>query len=256
LSAAVPVNGADAGGVGGAATYMQPAQISAAVMEFMQWFINITKEMAGANEAVLGESAPTNTSAIIVNSKNAAVPLNSIKRRFYRYIEDVGLIWLDFWSTHYTEYPARNLEVTKDNVKQVIPFDMSILQSMKLKLKIDVGPSTQWSEAAAAQTLDNLLNLEKISFIEYLRRLPNGLIPNKQGLIDDRESEEAKKAQEEKEFLYELMAKEMERIEPTLPPEERSNLKMLQRNDPGGYETQIRQLIKQPRPYGNNVNQQ
>lgn len=253
LSVAIPVNGVDTGGVGGAAQYMQPAQISAAVMQFMQWFIQVTKDMAGASDAALGEANPTNTSAIIVLQKATAVPLNSIKRRFYNYIEDVGLIWLDFWSSMYAQYPQMSLEITVDGVKQVVPFDMSILQQMKLKLKIDVGPSTQWNEAAAVQTLDNLLQRQLITFIEYLKRLPNGLIPDRQGLIDERESQERQKEAEEKQFLYELMAQRMEEITPTLPPEVQNELKQLQRNDPEGYENQVRQLVKQPRPYANNV---
>jgi hypothetical protein len=209
--------------------------------------------MAGASDAALGQADATNTSAIIVLQKATAVPLNSIKRRFYKYVEDIGLIWLDFWSTHYAKYPQRNLEITVDGVKQVVQFDMSILQQIKLKLKIDVGPSTQWNEAAAVTTLDNLLTRQMITFIEYLKRLPNGLIPDKQGLIDDRESAEEMQRQQDKEFMYELMAREMEQIEPTLPPETLNQLKMLQRNDPANYEKQAKQLIKQARPYAGNV---
>ena len=255
LSKAIPVNGVDSGGVGGAAQYMQPAQISGAVMEFMKWFIDITKEMAGASDAALGLANPTNTSAIIVLQKATAVPLNSIKRRFYKYVEDIGLIWLDFWTSKYAEYPARDIEITVDGVKQIVQLDTALLQQVKLKLKIDVGPSTQWNEAAAVQTLDNLLTRQVITFIEYLKRLPNGLIPDKQGLIDDRESEEAQRMAQEKEFLYEVMAGRMDEIMPTLPPEAQNELKMLQRNEPEKYESQAKAMIRQSfaRPYAYNV---
>lgn len=255
LSKAIPVNGTDTGGVGGAAQYMQPAQLSAAVMQFMTWFISITKEMAGVSDAALGQAPPTNTSAIIVLAKNTAVPLNSIKRRYYSYIEDVGRIWMDFWTSKYTEYPVRNLEITVDGAKQVVPLDTEILKQMKLKLKIDIGPSTIWNEATAAQTLDNLLSQQLITFVEYLKRLPNNVIPDRQGLIDDRESEERQREAEDKQFMYELMGSKLEEILPTLPPETQNELKMLQRNDPENYERQTRQLIQQTisRPYANNV---
>jgi hypothetical protein len=253
MSVAIPVNGE----ITGAANYIQAAQLSAAVMEFMTWFIQVTKEMAGANEAVLGEANPTNTSAIIVLQKATSVPLNSVKRRFYKYIEDIGLIWLDFWLTKYAKYPDMQLTIKQDGATKVIPFDATKLQGAQLKLKIDVGPSTQWNEAAAVQTLDNLIGKQLITFIEYLKRLPNGLIPDKQGLIDERESDEAQQKAQEKQFMYELMAGKMDEITPTLPPEAQNQLKMLQRNDPKGYETQARQLIQQqaqqPRPYTNNV---
>jgi len=257
LSKAIPVNGVDAGGVAGAASYMQPAQISAAVMQFMQWFIGITKDMAGANESALGEANPINTSAIIVNSKNAVVPLASIKRRFYQYIEDIGLIWLDFWTSKYTDYPVRNIPVKREGKTVIEQIDTSILKDIKLRLKVDVGPANLWSEAAQIQTLDNLLQQQLITFIEYLERQPKGVIPDLDGLLEARKSEEAAQRAQEKQFLYMLMAKFMEEIEPTLPPEAQNELKMLQRNDPQGYENQVRQLItqraQQPRPYAYNV---
>lgn len=232
LDKAIPVNGVDAGGVGGAAQYMQPAQLSAAVQQFFQTFIALTKEASGANESVLGEANPNNTSAIIVNSKAAAVPLNSIKRRFYRYIEDVGLIWLDFWMSKYTDYPDRQIEINKDGMKQVIRLDTDVLKNMRLKLRIDVGASTQWSEAAATQTLDNLLTRDKISFIEYLKRIPRGIIPDTQGLINSRETGG------EKELLFELMA----RFVDSLPPEQKQAIMKL---PPEQMEDAVKQLIQQ-----------
>ncbi len=253
---AIPVNGVDAGGVGGAAQYMQPAQLSAAVMDFITWFISITKDMAGANESALGESNPTNTSAIVVNSKNAVVPLSSIKRRFYQYVEDVGLIWLDFFTSKYTDYPVRNLPVQRDGKTIIEQLDTSVLKDIKLKLKVEVGPANLWSEAAEIQTLDNLLQQQLISFIEYLELQPDGVVPGREKLLEARKSAKAQQEAQDKQFMYDLMAREMERIEPMLPPEAQNELKMLQRNDPEQYEAQVRQLIQEagqqapPRPYG------
>lgn len=258
ITQAIAVNdAASAGGVGSVAQYMQPAQLSAAVQSFFTMFITLTKEAAGANESILGEAAPTNTSAIIVNSKNAAVPLNNIKQRFYRYIEDVGLIWLDFWMSKYTQYTDRQIEITKDGVKQVVTLDTETLKNMRLKLRIDVSPSSPFDEAAQQQTLDNLLAQDRITFVEWLERVKKGIIPDKEGLIEARTGEEAQRRAENEQFMWEIMAKEMREIEPTLPDEARNQLQMLQRNDPMAYEEQakalIREHIRQPRPYAMNV---
>ena len=145
-------------------------------MQFMQWFMQTTKDMAGANESALGEANPTNTSAIIVNSKNAVVPLSSIKRRFYQYVEDIGLIWLDFFTSKYIDYPVRNLTIQREGKTVIEQIDTSLLKDIKLRLKIDVGPSNMWSEAAEIQTLDNLLQQQMISFIEYLELQPDGVV--------------------------------------------------------------------------------
>lgn len=258
ITQAIAVNdAASAGGVGSVAQYMQPAQLSAAVQNFFAMFITLTKESAGANESILGEAAPINTSAIIVNSENAAVPLNNIKQRFYRYIEDVGLIWLDFWMSKYTQYNGRQIEITRDGVKQVITLDTETLKNMRLKLRIDVSPSSPFDEAAQQQTLDNLLAQDRITFVEWLERVKKGIIPDKEGLIEARTGEEARRRAENEQFMWEIMAKEMREIEPMLPDEARNQLQMLQRNDPMAYEEQakalIREHIKRPRPYAYNV---
>lgn len=213
LSKAIEVNGAE-NGVGSAVQYLQPGQLSAAVQTFFDTFIKLTKESAGANDSILGDAAPTNTSAIVVNSKNSAVPLNSIKRRFYRYVEDVGLIWLDFWTSKYAEFEGRPLEITREGIKQVIPLDSSLLKKVKLRLKIDVGPSGPMDEAAQIQTLDNLLKSDRIEFVEYLERVPENIIPNKQGLIESRGSES------DMQLLYKLVAEKAA----TLPPEVQQQL--------------------------------
>ena len=240
VATAIPVK-ANGAGVANAAQYMQPAQMSNIVMKFMEWFIQITKDMAGANDAAVGEANPTNTSAIIVLQKASAIPLSPIKRRFFQYIEDIGLIWLDFIMSKYTEYPTRDLTIKQNNVKEVIPFDTSILKKMKMKLKIDVGASSQWNEAAAIQTLDNLLQGDRIDFIEYLKRIPNGVIPDKQGLIDNRESAEAMAQDADKKLLYELMARFVEQ----LPPEVIKSLNEMKQNNPEQFEAQVKQMIQQ-----------
>jgi hypothetical protein len=67
----------------------------------------------------------------------------------------------------------------------VIPFDFSQLKGIKFQLKVDVGPSSYWSEITAMQTLDNLLQGSKIDFIQYLERVPDGMIPKKDDLIEE-----------------------------------------------------------------------
>ena len=46
-----------------------------------------------------------------------------------------------------------------------------------------MGASSYWSEIASMQTLDNLLMQNKISTVEYLKRLPAGQITDRETLI-------------------------------------------------------------------------
>ena len=50
-------------------------------------------------------------------------------------------------------------------------------------MKLDVGASSYWSEIAEMQTLDNLLMQNKISTVEYIKRLPAGQLTDKDALI-------------------------------------------------------------------------
>lgn len=70
-------------------------------------------------------------------------------------------------------------------------FDFSVLDSVPLSLKLDVGGSAYWSEIAQMNTLDNLLTQGKISVIDYLERVPSGYISNQQELIETLKNREA-----------------------------------------------------------------
>jgi hypothetical protein len=57
-----------------------------------------------------------------------------------------------------------------------------------------VGASSYWSEISSLNTLDGLLKQNKITTVQYLERLPDGLISEKQKLIDEiRALEDAQK---------------------------------------------------------------
>jgi hypothetical protein len=63
-------------------------------------------------------------------------------------------------------------------------FNSTDYQDLLLRVNVDVGPSSYWSEIASMQSLDNLLNGGKIDIIQYLERMPNGIIPQKAELIE------------------------------------------------------------------------
>ena len=58
-------------------------------------------------------------------------------------------------------------------------------KNLVINAKVDVGASTLWSESVVISSLDALLANGHINFLQYLERLPKGLIPDVTGLIDD-----------------------------------------------------------------------
>ena len=152
--------------------------------------ISQTMRMMGANDVTLGNiSNPDNTSAFIATRDAAMVPLQSQQERFYSFIEDIGLIWLDFIQNFYKS--GRKIPVEKDGRRTFVPIIDEEINKYTMRLKVDVGPSSMWSEIQAIQTLDNLLARGQISFKQYLERVPSGHIPKKEELLADTQQQES-----------------------------------------------------------------
>lgn len=201
------------------AQYLPPGQISGQVFQIIDTAIQYTKDMLGASDAALGDVKPENTSAIIAVQQASAVPLESVKMSLYQFVEDIGYIWLDFMANY---YGTRTVDVQVLGKRTVKEFDFEQIRKMKLRIKIDVGPSSYWSQITALQTLDNLLQSDKITFLQYLDRLPSGILPQKNELI-----QEIKMQNTKQQFIYEQMARFLEQLPPqiqqviqSMPPEE------------------------------------
>jgi hypothetical protein len=68
-------------------------------------------------------------------------------------------------------------------------FDFKELKSHPVKIKLDVGASTYYSEIASIQTLDNLLRNGQISIVDYLERIPDEYIPGRRALLEAKKQE-------------------------------------------------------------------
>jgi hypothetical protein len=175
-----------------------------------------TKETLGVGDASLGNVTMNNATAIIAIQKSAAVPLENVKAAFYEFVEDSGKIIVDMMASYYGLRPV--VVQGPNNERTVEMFDFSDLKDMWLHVKTDVGNASYFSEVASVQTLDNLLNNGMIEFVEYLRRIPDEIIPQKQELINSIEQNDIYK-----QAIYNLMGQYMD----TLPQEVRANLMQL-----------------------------
>ncbi len=225
ITKAIPVEGE----ISGTAQYLQPQGLPASVQNLFDMLVQTTKDMAGANETALGDDSITKTaSGIVALQKASELPLSSNKRRFSQWIEDIGLIWLDFWLTKYSVGRILMIERTNPDTKQdeTVPvmFDGSQYSQYTFGLKIDVGASTQWSEIASIQTLDGLLEKQLITFKQYLERQYNGLIPKKQELIDEVEEQEH---QVELQKQVEAMQAVLSKLSPELQSAVQNELQMI-----------------------------
>lgn len=216
IGAQIPVTNLQGDSIRNIAGYLEPAQMSTQIIDAIELAMQYTKETLGVGDASLGNVTMNNATAIIAIQKSAAVPLENVKAAFYEFVEDCGRIIIDMMGTYYGIRPV--VVTGPNNERTVEMFDFGQLKDMWLNIKTDVGNASYFSEVASVQTLDNLLNNGFIDFIEYLKRIPDEIIPNKQELITSIEQNDLYK-----QALYNLMGQFMD----TLSPEMRASLTQL-----------------------------
>ncbi|MBR4049180.1 MAG: hypothetical protein IKK09_01650 [Clostridia bacterium] len=173
--------------------FLNPAQMSPNWHRVQQELIDNTKSVAGATAVALGDVRPENTSAIVALREAANMPLQPYLNRYYDFIEDNARIWGEMIIR---KYGKRSLRVETDGRVTYVPFDGDRYKDMMLSARIEVGPSTLWATSTVIATLDNLLKMKEITIIQFLERIPEGIIPKKQQLINQiKAAQEAAQAQ-------------------------------------------------------------
>ncbi len=184
------------GNVDGVAKVIEGASVSPQIAQFIELSFDKTHTLLGASDVAMGDSRPDNTSAIIALQRAASTPMEMTKQQDYQCMEDACRIWIDMMSVYYgTRMVEQEIEMDAAGQqplgmdlppqKGTVPFDFSVLRSVRLAVKIDVGTSSYWSEIATMQTLDNLLMNRFITLKQYLERMPAGYMPKQQELIDE-----------------------------------------------------------------------
>lgn len=199
---------------------LQPADMSNQIMLAIDKAVTMTKDCLGATDAQLGNVNPDNTSALMVLQSSAEVPLENIRANLHEWMEDIGAILLDMMGTYYGERPivrdrefeepvvasegaqpqidpfTGTLKTDKVIRKVVETFDFSQFKHLYLNTRVNVGATTYFSEIAMVQTLDNLRRDGVIDMIQYLERVPDRLVPQRDKLIEDLKTRAMQQEQE------------------------------------------------------------
>ncbi len=230
--------------------YVAPPNYGAAFINFTDAFAHNVLSDNGANDAALGNFRPDNATAIVQAREAAIAPMQMYQNRFYSANEDVARIWADFWLTM---YGRRSIKVNEGGSVKYMAFDAERYKDLVVTAKIDVGASTLWSEAVSITNLGNLLSSQLISFIEYLERIPKGLIPDVSGLINSRKQQEQQAQQQamQQQQMAEAQAQEQQAMQlnaqqsaqPNVSSDDISDsevLEYIKQNNPQIYEQLIR----------------
>lgn len=180
IGATIEVDSPSVQDIDNAIKYIQPAQINTMAKSMTDDLISITRELAGASDAVTGQVNPENASgaAIIAVRDAAALPLNAPIANYRQFVEDIALVWYDMWAV----YNPGGMQVVVDDVPVNIPPEA--MQKMKVDVRVDVSATNPYSKYAQEQTLEHLLSAQMITFEEYVDALDDDAAAPKGKLSD------------------------------------------------------------------------
>lgn len=161
-------------------------------------------EMMGISDTALGNVRPDNSAAIVTVQEATAAPLALQKLAFYQFVEDCVRIMVDMMRNHYgTREVVIQQDVqdpmTGETVKQEMPvmLDFGTLDLDVTEINVDVGEASYWSRVMQLTTADNLFAkgfYSKMS--DYLKNLPDGLVRNRDQMVQELEKREQMQAQQ------------------------------------------------------------
>lgn len=145
--------------------YLQPAASGNEASGFMNELISITKELAGAGDAALGNINPEQASgaAITAVQDQADIPMNEEVSAYAQMIEDIAVVWYHMILAHNPE------KYTTDSGKAVSVKEMAALCP---RIKIDISSTIPDTVTARLNTLYGFLQMGSITFDEFLELIP------------------------------------------------------------------------------------
>ena len=152
-------------------------------IELIENAMNVTKELMGATDSALGNIDADNTSAILALQETSRITLERIRAAYYRCIEDMANIWADMMCAYYPK--QRLLIYENEGELKACGVDFERLKKGLLCARIDVAPLARYSAVSAQNTLDKLLERGYITPSAYIKRLPAGIIYDREALIEE-----------------------------------------------------------------------
>lgn len=163
--------------------YMRTGEVSNTSQIYVDKLMEVTRNIAGVSEVSAGEAygKNLNASAIIALQNASKQGLAPNRRKFYQFIEDIGLIYEDFFK-HYYNVDRNFISDNEDGDEQLQTFNGAQFENVPFRLKIDVGPSSSYSETLALSTLDKLFEGGHIDVLDYIDLVPQSVAPFKEQL--------------------------------------------------------------------------
>lgn len=175
---------------------LPPAQMSSDVKLLQDDLINLSRELAGAGDAVTGQVDPEKTSgrAVLAVLQASQAPMTEQKESFKNLIEDVAKIWLEYLIVHSVNGIKMEEEIadpeTGKKVTVLTTVPQSVLRALQATVKIDVTPRSPFDKFAQEQTLEAFLTggyftAQRVGELKaYAEALPDDAVSPKLQLLE------------------------------------------------------------------------
>lgn len=168
--------------VAGAVKYVAPPDACLNFGTGIESLINNTLIQSGANEVALGDCRPDNASALEAMRYAATLPLAIMKKRFATFIEQLSLIWADFWIMLYGQ---RKLCYESVDGVEYVWFDAERYRKLRLAASVSEKTEGQHTDKDILDVLNNLLDRGIINKRQYIARLPKGLLKDADAILEE-----------------------------------------------------------------------
>lgn len=170
--------------------YLDGAQINQSVVNLIDNLIQLTRDNMGANDATMGDVNPDNASAIIALQQQDSLPLQLHQQEFYSFVEQQVRNIIDMMRAFYgnrvvqMDVPVIDPMTGEQTMQQQeTMYDFGQLTDENMRVRIDIGTSSYWSEQLQVQTLNNIFTSgimnDPAAFALFLEVMPDKYIPKK-----------------------------------------------------------------------------
>ena len=167
--AAVAIKG-NAGTIGNAIGYLQPANISPYAKTYWQDLITLTRDLSGSGDNLENVNPEQASGAAIQAVMDAKLlNVNMQVAAFRQFVEDIAWIWYEMFVAYNPNGLDVVIETEQGDAVQTI--SQLELRALKVDIKVEALPSTATHSAIKDSQLKSLLDSGIITFEEYVSAL-------------------------------------------------------------------------------------
>ena len=177
---------------------IEGASINPSISTVIGEIISYTKDFMGTNDASMGDVRPDNASAIIALQNADTIPLELIRQSYNMFLECIVRNIVDMM---HANYGVRLVEKSVTDPMTGKPtyvaeeFDFSELNDENLRISVDIGAASMWSEITQIDSLNALFTSgimdDPRKFRLYIEIVPDKYVPGKAKLLQWCDEQEA-----------------------------------------------------------------